>query len=83
MLRDRIVCGVRDKRLQQRLLAKPDLNFEKARELAIAACAEAATRNSQDLQASQTSSTSPGGEPVSSYFRSEMRYGFWLLNSRL
>ena len=62
MLRDRIVCGVRDKRIQQRLLAEPDLKFTKARELAIAA--EAATRNSQDLQASQKPNTSPGGESL-------------------
>ena len=62
MLRDRIVCGVRDKRIQQRLLAEPDLKFAKARELAIAA--EAATRNSQDLQASQKPNTSPGGESL-------------------
>ena len=62
MLRDRIVCGVRDKRIQQRLLAEPDLKFTKARELAIAA--EAATRNSQDLQASQKPNTSPEGESL-------------------
>ena len=51
MLRDRLVCGVRDKRIQQRLLAEPDLTFQKAMDLALAA--EAAARNSQDLQASR------------------------------
>ena len=55
MLRDRLVCGVRDKRIQQRLLAEPELTFQKARELALAA--ETAARNSQDLQASKTSIT--------------------------
>ena len=48
MLRDRLVCGVRDKRIQQQLLAEPDLTFQKAMDLA-----EAAARNSQDLQASR------------------------------
>ena len=48
MLRDRIVCGVRDRRIQQRLLAEPDLKLKKAMELALAA--EAAERNSKDLQ---------------------------------
>ena len=48
MLRDRLVCGVRDKRLQQRLLAEPDLSYKKAMELATAA--EAAQRNARDLQ---------------------------------
>ena len=52
MLRDRLVCGIRDKRIQQRLLAEPELTFQKARELALAA--ETATRNSQDLQANKT-----------------------------
>ena len=54
MLRDRLVCGVRDKRIQQRLLAEPaaDLTFQRARELALAT--ETATRNSQDLQASKS-----------------------------
>ena len=36
-LRDRLVCGVRDVRVQRNLLAKPDLNFKTAFKLAQAA----------------------------------------------
>ncbi len=50
--RDRLVCGVRDKRIQQRLLAETDLTLQRAIELAFAV--EAATLNSQELQASKT-----------------------------
>ena len=55
MLRDRLVCRVRDKRLQQRLLAEPDLTFKKAMELCQAI--EAAERNAKDLQARQPPKT--------------------------
>ena len=34
MLRDRLVCGIADQRIQRRLLAEPDLTFAKALELA-------------------------------------------------
>ena len=47
MLRDRLVCGVNDARLQRRLLAEPDLTFGKAMELALAL--EAAERNAKDI----------------------------------
>ena len=47
MLRDRLVCGIVDQRIQRRLLAEPDLTFAKALELAQAA--EAAERNTQEL----------------------------------
>ncbi|XP_030836069.1 uncharacterized protein K02A2.6-like [Strongylocentrotus purpuratus] len=36
MLRDRIVCGVADDRIQRRLLAEPTLTFEKAKDIALA-----------------------------------------------
>ena len=36
MLRDRLVCGIHDIRIQRRLLAEPNLTFKKAMELAIA-----------------------------------------------
>ena len=36
MLRDRLVCGIHDIRIQRRLLAEPNLTFKKALELAIA-----------------------------------------------
>ena len=47
MLRDRLVCGIADQRIQRRLLAEPDLTFAKA--LEIAQAAEAAERNTQEL----------------------------------
>ena len=48
MLRDRIVCGFNDSRLQRRLLAEKDLTFKKALEMAQAW--EAAESNAKDLQ---------------------------------
>ena len=48
MLYDRLVCGVEEPKIQRRLLAEPDLTFDKAFELALAA--EAADRNAKDLQ---------------------------------
>ncbi len=52
MLKDRLVCGIRDRRLQQRLLAERDLTFQKV--LDISQAIEAAERNARDLQAKQT-----------------------------
>ncbi|XP_060786568.1 LOW QUALITY PROTEIN: uncharacterized protein K02A2.6-like [Neoarius graeffei] len=48
MLRDRLVCGIHDDRIQRRLLSETDLTFEKAFQIAVAA--EAASKNVQDLQ---------------------------------
>ena len=48
MLRDHLVCGINDQRLQRRLLAEPNLTYTKAFELAQAT--EAADRNAKDLQ---------------------------------
>ena len=48
MLRDRIVCGCKDKCLQCKLLAETDLDFEKA--LKIAQAMETAEREAKDLQ---------------------------------
>ena len=48
MLRDRLVCGINDQRLQRRLLSEPELTFAKALELAQAA--EAAERNAKELE---------------------------------
>ena len=53
MLRDRHVCGIRDRRLQQRLLVDTDLTLQKG--LDISQAIEAAERNARDLQAKQTS----------------------------
>ena len=51
MLRDRIVCGIRDASLQRRLLAEPELTFKKAFDLCQAA--ESAAKNARELQAAQ------------------------------
>lgn len=48
MLRDRLVCGLRDKHLQQRLFAKKDLTFSKAYDLAVRA--ESAAQQQQKLK---------------------------------
>ena len=48
MLRDRLVCGVNDERIQRRLLAESQLEFKKAMELA--AVMETADRNTRDLK---------------------------------
>ena len=48
MLHDRLVCGVEESKIQRRLLVEPDLTFDKAFELALAA--EAADRNAKDLR---------------------------------
>ncbi|XP_037505003.1 uncharacterized protein K02A2.6-like [Rhipicephalus sanguineus] len=48
MLRDRLVCGVRDEGLQRRLLAETALDFKKAYEKAVAA--EYATRQTETIR---------------------------------
>ena len=51
MLRDRLVCGINDDRMQRRLLCTPSettLNFKKAYEIAVGM--ETATKNAKDIQ---------------------------------
>ena len=48
MLQDRLACGIRDVRMQHRLLAKSDLKHKKASELA--QTAEVTEKDSKDLQ---------------------------------
>ena len=48
ILCDRLVCGVEEPKIQRRLLAKLDLTFDKAFELALAA--ESVDNNAKDLQ---------------------------------
>ena len=48
MLRDRLVCGIDDSRIQRRLLAEPQLTFDKAFEISMAS--ESAEKNVKDLQ---------------------------------
>ena len=55
MLRDRLVCGCRDRRFQCKLLAEKDLTFDQA--LAIAKALETAEKETKDLQ--ESSSTVP------------------------
>ncbi|KAL5505767.1 hypothetical protein EMCRGX_G007263 [Ephydatia muelleri] len=52
MLRDRLVCGVRNQKLQQRLLAESNLTFTKA--FGIAQTAELSEQNAKDLQREET-----------------------------
>ncbi|VDI58342.1 Hypothetical predicted protein [Mytilus galloprovincialis] len=47
MLRDSLVCGIKEDRIQRHLLAKPGLTFKKAMEVATAM--EMATKNAHDL----------------------------------
>ena len=47
MLRDRLVCGISDDRIQRRLLAERELTFEKA--VAIATATEMASKNLIDI----------------------------------
>ena len=48
MLRDRLVCGCKDKRLQCKLLAEKDLTFQKT--LTIAKATEAAEKEAREPQ---------------------------------
>ena len=54
ILRDRLVCGTFDKRIQRRLLGEADLTYQKAYDLAMVM--ESAQKESNDLQ--QTTSQS-------------------------
>ena len=55
MLQDRLVCGIDDPKVQRRLLAEPDLSFDKAFELALTS--ESADQNTKDLQATKSPQT--------------------------
>ena len=48
MLRDRLVCGIKDEHFQRHLLAEPNLTFKKAQDIAQAL--ESADRSTADLQ---------------------------------
>jgi len=53
MLRDRIICGIKDDAIQQRLLSEKELTFKKA--LEIAQTIEAATHHMKELHTSNKS----------------------------
>ena len=48
MLRDRLVCGINEDRIQRRLLSETTLNFKKAYEIAVGM--EIAAKNAKDIQ---------------------------------
>ncbi|CAC5377041.1 unnamed protein product [Mytilus coruscus] len=55
MLRDRLVVGIKSDSIQRRMLAEPNLTFDKALEIATAM--ETAEKNAQDIPASGTNAT--------------------------
>ena len=61
MIKDRLVCGVNDERIQRRLLAENRLDFKKALELATAM--ETADKNTRDIQQGNFTEK-PKGPPV-------------------
>ena len=52
MLHDRLVCGINNHQIQKRLLAEPDLKYQKAVKLALAM--ESASKNVGDLHMTKT-----------------------------
>ena len=52
MLRDRLVCGINDDRIQRRLLSEPELMFQKAFDLAQAMVADKGTHDLQNISQS-------------------------------
>lgn len=47
MIRDRLVCGVKDARIQRRLLQEPDITFDKA--LSLARAMETAALDAEEM----------------------------------
>ena len=56
MLRDRLVCGIADKAMQQRLLSEPNLDFQKAYDL-LAVLMESVRKDTAQLQTKPNPST--------------------------
>ena len=71
MLCDRLVCGINDQRIQRRLLAEPELDYDKALTLALAI--ESADQNASALEktppAPETAGSSGGLHRISRYKR--------------
>ena len=59
MLRDRLVCGIRDVRVQRRLLAEAGLTFANCKAFGLAQTSELAEKNVQDLQHSEGTPVHP------------------------
>ena len=55
MLRDRLVCGINNKKIQRRLLAERELTLEKAEEIALAE--ELTAKHVVDIQSEMTPSS--------------------------
>ena len=55
MLRDRLVCGINNKKIQRRLLAERELTLKKAEEIALGE--ELAVKHVVDIQSDTTPST--------------------------
>ena len=58
MLRDRLVCGIRDSRLQARLLSQPSLSLESA--LALACTSEAAEAQAREIGRAESAAAATG-----------------------
>ncbi|XP_065915317.1 uncharacterized protein [Dysidea avara] len=65
MLRDRLVCGIENGRIQRRLLAEPNLTMDKAVEISIAM--ESADHNAKDLQKTQLPAVNAVRPPVKTH----------------
>ncbi|CAB4004480.1 LOW QUALITY PROTEIN: uncharacterized protein K02A2.6-like [Paramuricea clavata] len=57
MIRDRLVCGINNEKIQRRLLAEPELTYKKAVELSLAM--ESASKHVEDLGAKGVSIEDP------------------------
>ena len=57
MIRDRLVCGINNEKIQRRLLAEPELTYKKAVELSLAM--ESASKHVEDLGAKRVSIEDP------------------------
>ncbi len=60
MLRDRIVCGINDEKIQNRLLSETTLTYQKA--LSLSQSSETAANNMKELQKKQPSEESSSGD---------------------
>ncbi|KAF0299507.1 hypothetical protein FJT64_003478 [Amphibalanus amphitrite] len=70
MLRDRLVCGIRDTRLQARLLSQMSLTLESA--LALACTSEAAEAQAQEIGRAESAAV-PAARPLAVVGRLEQR----------
>ena len=71
MMRDRLVCGVNDERIQRRLLAESRLDFKKALELATGM--EIADKNTCDIQQGN-SVEKPKEQPVNRLSKQQVKH---------